>query len=169
MKKTASYGDKSAIYYPFYNDGWAGLLLILIGVLLFDAIAVFASVCNLQSNAWTYLLPVAVTATAIGAFLSVIIYRNMSDEIILGKEGVEMQSKRKKDSFKACWDDVSEVEFCQDGWFGRSYFKLYLKSHGENTACHVIPVREVDPKILVDFIPHTLWRNSPATVRTTIR
>jgi len=93
--------------------------------------------------------------------------RIMFTKIVVSKEGIKYFKNNTVLKKEIHWNDVSEVYFKQEGWYGRKSCGIFLKkeisqySHKKAKYDFVLPVYFVDKQKLLHLIPSSLWKNNP--------
>ena len=168
MKMNESNCEKSSITYrPCYKSGKGVIIFVSICLVVFSSVMSFAFFDALQSTRILIVI-IGLIMLIIWLFYCRLSLKNMFLEIVVTSDGIvfeNINSKIKKTTIK--WEDVSTIEFCQDGWYGRKTCKLYLKTaivslfSKQKSEYLVFPVWSVNEKDLLKLFPQELWKNHP--------
>jgi hypothetical protein len=168
MKTNESNCEKSSItYQPCYKAGKFTLIMISIILIGFLSVALYIFFDATQ-NTRILIVIIGIIMLSIWFFYCRLSLKNMFLEIVVTSDGIvfeNINSKIKKTTIK--WEDVSTIEFCQDGWYGRKTCKLYLKTaivslfSKQKSEYLVFPVWSVNEKELIQLLPKELFKNHP--------
>jgi hypothetical protein len=91
------------------------------------------------------------------------IVKSMFCCITITKEGFSIANQATATHTNILWEQVSSIEFHQEGYRGRKQYRVYLKTEPQ-TQYIAIPVSMVDEEKLRALIPLELLKNKPYSV-----
>jgi len=154
-------------YWPSLEAGKIGFLLVsILGfTFIINALWTLSDATTIGVKIKTI---VVVSFAGIGLYMIFRkIYRAMYIQITISVDSIVIENKRTAFYRKISWEDVSEVYFHQENWFGRKTCRIYLKQDKMKekkdfeASALVLPIFSVDENKLVEIIPKCLWKNHP--------
>ena len=168
MKKhKAEYHDDFVTYWPHFGAGLGAICFfgfILVIILTMFLLCLIEGVAKETFALTAVLLVVHLLEFAIFLYLAI---KSMYTKITITHKGICICNVITKKKTNILWDEVRLVCFHQDGWYGRKSYKIYLKNSifehlpAKKHCDYVIPTHFVDENIVREFIPQSLFGNTP--------
>lgn len=155
-------------FWPYYEAGMAGSIVLIVIGTLYVATAIWILLEETATRETRLLtqvvLPIAVVALSVA--LRWIIHL-MHTKIVVSNIGIEFFVNETVTQNCINWEDVAEVYFYQDNWYGTRACRIFLKktisqkSTKAKKCDFAFSVCSVDEGKLLQFIPDYLWKNKP--------
>lgn len=165
MKKHSPiYTSDCIIYWPSFAGGIGFFCFCGITLLLYLS-CIILFLCDQNVSNETIFGMAIVTILAVVGLILILrkIVKSMFCCITITKEGFSIANQATAIHTNILWEQVSSIEFHQEGYRGRKQYRVYLKTEPQ-TQYIAIPVSMVDEEKLRALIPLELLKNKPYSV-----
>ena len=155
------YTSDCIIYWPSFVGGVGLFCFCGITLLLYLTCAILLLCDRNISNEtvfWTVIVAILLSLWLILTFR--MIAKSMFCCIKITKDGFSIVNKATATHTNIRWEQVSGIEFHQEGYRGRKQYRVYLKT-ATQTQYIAIPVSMVNEEKLRTLLPPELFRNKP--------
>lgn len=165
MKKYSPiYTDSCVIYWPSFVGGIGLFCFCGITLLLYLSFAILI-LCD-QNVANKTVFGMAIVAILLSLWLALtlkMIVKSMFCCIKITKEGFCIDNKATATHMNILWEQVSGIEFHQEGYRGRKQYRVYQKTDPP-TQYIAIPISMVNEEKLQALMPLELLINKPYSI-----
>ena len=167
----AKYSDNGIIYWPSYEAGIVGVVFLLVSgsmLLVMFLITLFDNIATGIQQEIIIAIPAIIIIMLI---LLGFILKAMYVRIEISDIGITLSNSFTKTKISVKWQEVSDVNFCQEYWFGRKTCRIYLEKTDiqpnlNKRPCDLeIPIFSVNENKLLQFF-QTHLQNTRDTSKT---